>query len=105
MVMVSTPFHLLPLGVLPLCNIHGHVTHSLLSEGCVRGHRATRCGHFERWMIRVKKPGRPLRKCPHVKRPCTCVQELVSMIKIPINTPSQILPGDLVLKLLKSWAA
>lgn len=112
--MVSTPIHLLPCAgvhhVLPLCfwllcTIHCHVAHSLISEACVRGHRASRCDHFDRWMVRVKKPGRPLRDCPHATGPCTCSQEKATMMKIPIKGSGQILPEDLFLKLLKGWAA
>lgn len=52
-------------------------------EACVRGHRATRCDHFDRWMVRVKKPGRPLRDCPHVTVPCSCTDDKVIMMRIP----------------------
>ena len=53
------------------------------SEPCVRGHRATRCDHFDRWMVRVKKPGRPLRECTHNRKNCECSKERVIMVQIP----------------------
>lgn len=52
-------------------------------EACVRGHRATRCDHFDRWMVRVKKPGRPLRECPHAGGPCACADDKVIMMRVP----------------------
>ncbi|KAK4462704.1 hypothetical protein QBC42DRAFT_326391 [Cladorrhinum samala] len=41
---------------------------------CIRGHRSTKCTHFyERVMIPVRKPGRPLSTCPCPPgRPCQC---------------------------------
>ena len=62
-----------------------------LSEACVRGHRATRCDHFDRWMARVKKPGRPLRGCPHATGPCTCNGEWVIMMMVPERYEGQTL--------------
>ncbi|KAK3366592.1 copper fist DNA binding domain-containing protein, partial [Podospora didyma] len=41
---------------------------------CIRGHRSTKCNHsFERVMVPVRKPGRPLSTlpCPPGK-PCAC---------------------------------
>ena len=63
--------------------------HPLLSEACVRGHRATRCDHFDRWMVRVKRPGRPLRECPHATAPCSCHDDKVIMMRIPKREQSQ----------------
>ena len=61
-----------------------------LSEACVRGHRATKCGHFDRWMVRVRRPGRPLPGCPHPKGVfCNCPKEKVIMMKIPIESQGQ----------------
>ncbi|KAL2259582.1 hypothetical protein VTK26DRAFT_6697 [Humicola hyalothermophila] len=41
---------------------------------CIRGHRSTKCNHFyERVMVPVRKPGRPLSTCPCPPgRPCAC---------------------------------
>ncbi|KAK4145252.1 uncharacterized protein C8A04DRAFT_27013 [Dichotomopilus funicola] len=41
---------------------------------CIRGHRSTKCNHFyERVMVPVRKPGRPLSTCPCPPgRPCSC---------------------------------
>ena len=61
---------------------HEHVTNIRLSEPCVRGHRASRCDHFSRWMVRVKKPGRPLRDCPHAVGECSCGEDKVIMVKV-----------------------
>ena len=53
------------------------------SEPCIRGHRSTKCEHFDRFMLRVKKPGRPLSTCPHPKNSCSCGQERIMMVRIP----------------------
>ena len=60
-----------------------------ISEGCIRGHRATTCEHFNRWMVTVKPPGRPLLECPHPKGPCPCRREKVMMVKIPMISKSE----------------
>ncbi|KAL2126863.1 hypothetical protein VTI74DRAFT_11703 [Chaetomium olivicolor] len=41
---------------------------------CIRGHRSTKCNHYyERVMVPVRKPGRPLSTCPCPPgRPCAC---------------------------------
>ncbi|KAK8097693.1 uncharacterized protein PG998_013179 [Apiospora kogelbergensis] len=43
-------------------------------EPCIRGHRTSVCNHGqERVLIAVRKPGRPLRQCPHPPdRSCSC---------------------------------
>lgn len=38
---------------------------------CQTGHRSSKCRHFDRWMLKVKTPGRPLRACPH-EGACGC---------------------------------
>lgn len=53
------------------------------SEPCIRGHRSSRCEHFDRFMVRVARPGRPLSTCPHPKNQCNCGKEKVMMIRIP----------------------
>ena len=44
------------------------------SAPCIRGHRSTKCNHFnERVMVPVRKPGRPLSTCPCPPgKPCAC---------------------------------
>ncbi|KAI6083243.1 hypothetical protein F4821DRAFT_195042 [Hypoxylon rubiginosum] len=41
---------------------------------CIRGHRSTKCNHGdERFLLQVRKPGRPLSSCPHPPgKACTC---------------------------------
>ncbi|KAF2238111.1 hypothetical protein EV356DRAFT_337375 [Viridothelium virens] len=42
---------------------------------CIRGHRSSQCNekHYDRIMVAVRKPGRPLTACPHAKgQSCTC---------------------------------
>ncbi|KAL8983409.1 MAG: hypothetical protein Q9177_004983 [Variospora cf. flavescens] len=51
-------------------------------DPCVRGHRASRCNHFERLMGRVKRPGRPLTTCPHASSSCNCQNEKVLMVEV-----------------------
>lgn len=43
-------------------------------EPCIRGHRSTKCTHAnERLMVPVRKPGRPLSACPHLRdQICGC---------------------------------
>lgn len=53
------------------------------SEPCIRGHRSSRCEHFDRFMVQVARPGRPLSTCPHPKNQCNCGKEKVMMIRIP----------------------
>lgn len=36
-------------------------------ESCIRGHRASKCNHFDRPLMPVKKPGRPSTTCSHCK--------------------------------------
>ncbi|KAJ5915694.1 hypothetical protein N7466_011627 [Penicillium verhagenii] len=39
-------------------------------ESCVRGHRSTKCEHWDRIMVKIHKAGRPLTKCPHDETVC-----------------------------------
>ncbi|KAL3484647.1 copper fist DNA binding domain-containing protein [Aspergillus germanicus] len=41
-------------------------------DPCLRGHRSSKCKHFDRLMAKVQKSGRPSKKCPHAKRNCGC---------------------------------
>lgn len=53
------------------------------SEPCIRGHRSSKCQHFDRLMMKVPKAGRPLAKCPHPKGTCSCQKLYAFMIRIP----------------------
>ncbi|ODH17277.1 hypothetical protein ACO22_06278 [Paracoccidioides brasiliensis] len=55
----------------------------LSSEPCVRGHRSSKCQHFDRLMMKVPKAGRPLAKCPHPKGTCSCQKLYAFMVRIP----------------------
>jgi len=52
------------------------------SEPCIRGHRSTKCEHWDRFMVMVKSPGRPLSTCPHPKDGCQCSSKKVMMVSI-----------------------
>jgi len=36
------------------------------SYSCTKGHRSSKCTHYDRILYKVRKPGRPLNNCPHV---------------------------------------
>ena len=36
------------------------------SYSCTKGHRSSKCTHYDRILYKVRKPGRPLNSCPHV---------------------------------------
>ncbi|KAI2288791.1 hypothetical protein LOZ06_006866, partial [Ophidiomyces ophidiicola] len=52
-------------------------------EPCIRGHRSSKCQHFDRLMMKVPKAGRPLAKCPHPKGTCSCQKIYAFMVRIP----------------------
>ncbi|KAJ5628038.1 hypothetical protein N7490_010266 [Penicillium lividum] len=52
-------------------------------EPCIRGHRSSKCQHFDRLMMKVPKAGRPLAKCPHPKGTCSCQKTFALMVRIP----------------------
>ncbi|KAJ5351369.1 hypothetical protein N7452_000343 [Penicillium brevicompactum] len=52
-------------------------------EPCIRGHRSSKCQHFDRLMMKVPKAGRPLAKCPHPKGTCSCQKTYAVMVRIP----------------------
>ncbi|OJJ49934.1 hypothetical protein ASPZODRAFT_89582 [Penicilliopsis zonata CBS 506.65] len=52
-------------------------------EPCIRGHRSSKCQHFDRMMMKVPKAGRPLAKCPHPKGNCSCQKLYAFMVRIP----------------------
>ena len=52
---------------------------------CIKGHRAPKCNHFERYMTKVRNPGRPLTTCPHIQNHTVCdckPREAVIMMKL-----------------------
>ncbi|KAJ6043147.1 uncharacterized protein N7446_001343 [Penicillium canescens] len=51
-------------------------------EPCIRGHRSSKCQHFDRLMIKVRKAGRPLTQCPHPKGACSCQRTYIAMARI-----------------------
>lgn len=52
------------------------------SEPCIRGHRSTKCLHFDRLMMKVPRAGRPLSRCPHPKGICSCQRLYALMARI-----------------------
>lgn len=74
---------------MPLFLTHAHAI-VLHSEPCIRGHRSTKCEHFLRYMVRVRRPGRPSDSgCPHYGIPCHCAgKERVIMVRVPMGRPS-----------------
>ncbi|KKK15171.1 hypothetical protein AOCH_005731 [Aspergillus ochraceoroseus] len=52
-------------------------------EPCIRGHRSSKCNHFDRLMMKVPKAGRPLAKCPHPKGNCACQKKYAFMVRVP----------------------
>lgn len=52
------------------------------SEPCIRGHRSTKCLHFDRLMVKVPRAGRPLSKCPHPRGACSCQRMYALMTEI-----------------------
>lgn len=69
----------------PLKSVFRNVplTGLLTSEPCIRGHRSSKCQHFDRLMMKVPKAGRPLTKCPHPKGTCSCQKTYAFMVRIP----------------------
>ena len=81
------------MGVVCFHNFHGPLTNPLSlylrnplltynSEPCIRGHRSSKCEHWDRFMVVVRKPGRPLSTCPHPKDECQCTSDRVMMVKM-----------------------
>lgn len=63
----------------------------------MRGHRSSKCQHFDRLMMKVPKAGRPLAKCPHPKGTCSCEKVYAFMVRIPKGRLSQ---DDLLLSII-----
>ncbi|KZZ88844.1 Copper fist DNA-binding protein [Ascosphaera apis ARSEF 7405] len=77
-------------------------------EPCIRGHRSSKCEHFDRLMVKVAKAGRPLMKCPHPGQACDCQKKYALMVRIPKASKGQsppAIPEDLVQRTTKSEAA
>ena len=55
-------------------------------QPCIRGHRSTKCQHWDRFMVKVKKPGRPLSTCPHTNDSCSCFRSAVMMMRVMKGT-------------------
>ncbi|EKV06236.1 Protein GRISEA [Penicillium digitatum PHI26] len=66
--------------------VNGTGLKSYTSEPCIRGHRSSKCQHFDRLMMKVPKAGRPLAKCPHPKGTCSCQKTYAVMVRIPKGT-------------------
>ena len=62
------------------------------SEPCIRGHRSSKCQHFDRLMMKVPKAGRPLAKCPHPKGTCSCQKSYAVMVRIPKGKDTFVKP-------------
>ena len=65
------------------CSIFNVASLTSRSEPCIRGHRSSKCQHFDRLMMKVPKAGRPLAKCPHPKGTCSCQKTYAVMVRIP----------------------
>lgn len=83
---------------------------------CTKGHRSSKCTHFDRILYKVRKPGRPLNNCPHVlpdsippgtfvntssesmangqppKEPCNCKNDLVQVAIPKVKSCSCLKP-------------
>lgn len=59
-------------GLLLHVHILGHLLKSTetargkYSYSCTKGHRSSKCTHYDRILYKVRKPGRPLNNCPHI---------------------------------------
>ncbi|KAL5001701.1 copper fist DNA binding domain-containing protein [Aspergillus recurvatus] len=56
---------------------------------CLRGHRSSKCKHFDRLMAKVPKSGRPPKKCPHARHNGSCKKSYAVMA--PLSHGSQLL--------------
>lgn len=53
------------------------------SSSCIRGHRSTKCSHYDRPMKRIPKAGRPLAKCSHLNGvDCHCREVWAVMVPL-----------------------
>ncbi|KAJ6064316.1 hypothetical protein N7499_012996 [Penicillium canescens] len=52
-------------------------------SSCIRGHRSTKCIHYDRPMKRVPKTGRPLTNCSHLNGvDCQCREDWAVMVPL-----------------------
>ncbi|KAL4885782.1 copper fist DNA binding domain-containing protein [Aspergillus karnatakaensis] len=58
-------------------------------EPCLRGHRSSKCRHFDRLMIKVPKSGRPLKECPHSRIHCGCRKSYAIVAPLPESAVSK----------------
>jgi hypothetical protein len=58
------------------------------SESCIRGHRSSKCAHFDRPMKRIPKAGRPLANCTHINGAnCHCREVWAIMVPLAPGIP------------------
>ncbi|KAJ6099988.1 hypothetical protein N7467_001523 [Penicillium canescens] len=58
-------------------------------SSCIRGHRSTKCIHYDRPMKRIPKAGRPLAKCSHLNGvDCHCRE--VWAVMVPLAPGSMV---------------
>ncbi|KAJ9486904.1 hypothetical protein VN97_g6421 [Penicillium thymicola] len=58
-------------------------------QSCIRGHRSSKCAHYDRPMKRIPKAGRPLTKCSHLNGvDCNCRE--VWAIMVPLAPGSMV---------------
>ncbi|KAL4912927.1 copper fist DNA binding domain-containing protein [Aspergillus aurantiobrunneus] len=56
-------------------------------EPCLRGHRSSKCKHYDRLMVKVAGSGRPLKGCPHSKLHCGCRKSYAVMAPVLDDSP------------------
>lgn len=63
--------------------VEKHTYRSYKSESCIRGHRSSKCAHYDRPMKRIPKAGRPLAKCSHLNGvDCSCREIWAVMVPL-----------------------
>jgi hypothetical protein len=73
---------------------HNHQLTKYCSESCIRGHRSSKCGHYDRPMKRVPKAGRPLANCVHIRgTDCDCRE--VWAIMVPLEGIVGLCPREI----------
>ena len=48
-------------------NLSSPLSHFILSETCIKGHRSSSCKHTDRPLFEIKKKGRPVTQCEHCR--------------------------------------
>ena len=60
-----------------------HTDKPFKSQSCIRGHRSSKCAHYDRPMKRIPKAGRPLTKCSHLNGvDCNCREVWAIMVPL-----------------------